>query len=72
MTPLVYKVERARSLPDAGGRTLYFMIRSGSRRRPHKFFQPGEVPAFDGEVAWFEIDRKSGAWTFLRQVDPRL
>jgi len=65
---LVFKIERLRSSADDGGRTLSYFIRPGSRRRPWKFFDPAEVPAFEGESAWFEIDRARGAWTVVRQV----
>jgi hypothetical protein len=65
---LVFKIERLRSAADDGRRTLALFIRPGSRNRPWKFFSPDEVPAFDGEHAWFEIDRTQGAWTFLREV----
>lgn len=67
---LVFKIERLRARADDGGRTLSYFIRPGSRRRPWKFFDPAEVPAFEGESAWFEIDRTGGTWTVLREVPP--
>lgn len=63
-----YKVERVRTLANAGGKTLYFLIRTGTRRQPTTFFSPEEVPEFDGEEAWFEIDRRRRPWKFIRQV----
>jgi hypothetical protein len=67
-----YKVERS---TDRDGRTLFFMVRSGSRSRPHKFFFPGrppEVPPFEGASAWFEVEKTHrGEWKFLRQVEAR-
>lgn len=68
---LRYQVARVRSRPEDSHRTLCFVIRSSDRRKPSKFFRPGDVPEFDGESAWFEIDRSCGRWTFLRQVDGR-
>jgi hypothetical protein len=67
---LVVKIERLRSHADDGLRTLSYFIRPGSRRRPWKFFDPDQVPDFEGESAWFEVDRTRGAWTILRQVPP--
>ena len=64
------KIERLRSGADDGRRTLSYFIRPGSRRRSWKFFNPDQVPDFDGESAWFEIDRGQGAWRFVRQVPP--
>lgn len=65
---IVFKIERLRSGADDGRRTLSLFIRPGSRKRPWKFFSPEAVPPFEGEHAWFEIDRTRGAWTFLREV----
>ncbi|MGA0603879.1 hypothetical protein ACO2Q3_24445 [Caulobacter sp. KR2-114] len=66
---LNYEVHRR---TDLEGRTLYFMIYSGSRRRQHTFFEPSQVPAFEGASAWFAIERDHrGGWTFLRQVEGR-
>jgi hypothetical protein len=65
----VYKVERARALPDAEARTLFFSIKLGGRKRGYRFFEPGEVPAFEGDHAWFEIERARGQWRFIRQVE---
>jgi hypothetical protein len=60
---------------DLDGKTLYFMIYSGSRNRPHKFFRPGVpplIPPFEGASAWFEVERNHrGEWKFLRQVADR-
>lgn len=69
MPILVHKVERFTAHAHEGGRTLFFMVRSGSRRRQSKFFEPGEVPEFEGDVGYFEIDRMRGRWVFVRQVE---
>ncbi|MDO8912274.1 MAG: hypothetical protein Q8N10_03185 [Phenylobacterium sp.] len=69
MATQVREIERR---TDVGGKTLYFMIKSGSRSRQHKFFEPGEVPDFEGDSAWFEIEARGGRshWKVLRQVEP--
>jgi hypothetical protein len=64
-----YKVQRYRNTPEAGGQTLFFGIDLGSRRRGHKWFNPGQVPEFEGDEAWFEIDRQRGGRKFVRQVE---
>jgi hypothetical protein len=68
---ITYKVMRSATLPNAGSRTLYFSVLLGSRSRGHKFFEPHEVPDFEGDIAWFEIDRSKGQWRFVRQVEGR-
>lgn len=65
--PTEHLIERRR---DLGGNTLYFMIRAGSRSRRHRFFEPHEVPEFDGESAVCEIERgRGGHWKVLRVVE---
>ncbi len=61
----VHRVQRFRTLPNAGNRTIFFKIDHG---RLGKFFRPDEVPAFDGEEAWFEMEKVKGRWRFIRQV----
>jgi hypothetical protein len=57
---------------DLNGKTLYFMIRSGSRSRSHKFFAPYAVPAFEGAEAWFTVQRdRWGDIKFLARVESR-
>ncbi|WP_310542050.1 hypothetical protein [Phenylobacterium sp.] len=54
---------------DLAGKTVYFMIKSGSRSRQHRFFEPHEVPEFIGESALCEIERGGGGyWKVLRVV----
>ena len=66
LPPTKHLLERRR---DLDGNTLYFMIRSGSRSRQHRFFEPYEVPEFDGESAVCEIERgRGGNWKVLRVV----
>ena len=65
-TPTKHLLERRR---DLNGNTLYFMIRAGSRSRQHRFFEPNEVPEFDGESAVCEIEKgRGGHWKVLRVV----
>jgi len=46
------------------------MIRAASRDRPHRFLDPADVPDFEGESAWFEIEvLAGGGLRFLRRID---
>ncbi len=62
------KLVRQRTLPRDGSRTLSFSAFLGSRSRGHLFFKPHEVPEFEGEEAWFEVERVNGCWRVVRQV----
>lgn len=66
--PTIEKIERLSTRKDDGDRTLRYFIRPGSRSRPYHWFDPEQVPPFDGDVAWFEMERIKGGWRFLRQV----
>ena len=55
--------------PPPERRTLRYFIRAGTRRSPWVWFDPGQVPAFEGEHAWFECERIKGGWRVLRQVE---
>jgi hypothetical protein len=52
------------------GRTLTVFARASHRKGKWHFFQPDEVPEFEGEGGWFEIEwvarRK---WRVVRQVE---
>ncbi len=64
----VRKLVRYRTLPKDGGYTLYFKADIG---RLGRFFRPGQVPEFEGEEAWFEIQNVGGGQlAVLRQVEP--
>ena len=65
---LTYKVERLKVVEGRPHARQSFFIRPGSRRRPWKFFTGGEVPEFEGDHAWFEIERDGHCWVFHRQV----
>lgn len=73
MTTSVVRISRRSLLESDGGGTLFFVIHSG--RRPD-FLDPDQVPEFEGEEAWFEVERAriSGriwpTWKVLRQVEP--
>jgi len=60
--------------PDA--RTLYFTFPGGRRawRSQVTFVKPENVPAFEGEEAWFEMELVAGkpwsCWRAVRQVEP--
>jgi len=56
--------------PDKG-RTLYFTFPGGvkSQRSNVTFVDPQNVPAFDGDEAWFEVEQVEGKpWAFWRAV----
>ncbi len=66
----IAKLERLKSRPEDGGQTLSLFIRPGSRSRPYTWFEPQQVPAFDGDFAYFEMERIKGGWKVLREVPP--
>lgn len=46
------------------------MIRAASRDRSHRFMDPADVPDFEGESAWFEIEVLAGGrLRFLRRIE---
>ena len=65
-----FKVQRCRTLPEHGGRTLFLSVFLGSRSRGWLHFRPNELPDFEGEEAWFEMERVKGRWRIVRQVEP--
>ncbi len=67
----VKRLTRVTMGPGPEGRTLYFTFPGGPKgRRSHvTFLDPGQVPAFDGEAAWFEVEQVEGRpWAFWRAV----
>ena len=72
MTTSIVRISRRRLLETDGGGTLFFVIHSG--RRPG-YLDPDQVPQFEGDEAWFEVERTrvSGrvwpTWNVLRQVE---
>ena len=68
----VVKIARRRLLEQDGGGTLFFVVYAG--RRP-EYLEPHQVPHFEGDEAWFELERvrHSGrawpTWKVLRQVE---
>ena len=63
-----YKIERLKVVEGLPHNRQTFFVRPGSRSRPWKFFQNGQVPEFEGDEAWFEIERRGPLWIFLRQI----
>ena len=66
-----FTLRRARALPNAGGYTLYFVSEGGDRRHPPHFFQPDEVPEFEGESALFECVWRDGRWRVAHRIDEK-
>lgn len=67
----ICEVHRQRLLPKDGGDTLFFVIHGLARRA--RFADPGQIPEFEGEKAFFEVEPKRGTklgYVFLRQVEP--
>jgi len=66
----IAKLKRVRFLEKDGGATAYFKVEGPGRP---DFLGPGDVPPFDGEEAWFELERVRGrvwmTWRVLRQVE---
>lgn len=62
-------IARLERRTDLQGRTIYFMLPSSDRRKPPAFVEPADVPPFDGDAAWFELERvKSGPWLKWRAI----
>ena len=63
-------LKRVRRLQSDGGGTLHFMMQDGRRMRT---VAPQDVPEFEGEYAWFEMERIAAKpwpiWRALRQVE---
>jgi hypothetical protein len=61
---------------DVAARTLYFTFPggSGASRSRVTFVSPQDVPDFEGEEAWFEMELVAGKpwswWRAVRQVEP--
>jgi hypothetical protein len=69
MRTRIFKLKRQRFLENAGGGTVFFTSEGGDRRHPTKFWQPGDVPEFEGDHACFEAEwvRLRG-WRIVRRV----
>lgn len=63
-------LQRVRLMEKDGGGTLHFQIMGASRP---EFLPRAEVPEFEGEEAWFELERIRGpvwmTWKVLRRVE---
>lgn len=63
-------MEVHRLAEPATGRTLCFMVFLGSRRAGWRRFDRSEIPDFEGDTAWFDVERNhKGQWRFLRRLD---
>ena len=74
--PIIRKLRRVRSSKDDNFRTLFFTAELLGRTHGNSrstFIQPENVPDFDGEEAWFELERvrakPRGYWRAIRQVE---
>jgi hypothetical protein len=68
----VCRVTKQKTLPDHDGnqRLLNFTIDGLARRT--RFASVGEVPEFEGDVAFFEMEQRNKTklgYVFLRQID---
>ena len=74
---MVVKLTRVRQFEDSGvGPTVMFTFEGGTRRAHRSrcsFIDKDNVPDFDGEEAWFEVEQVSAKpwpfWRAVRQVD---
>ena len=67
----ICEVLRQRLLPQDGGGTLHLVVYGLARCA--RFASVGQVPEFDGDRAFFEVEPKRGTklgYVFLRQVEP--
>lgn len=58
-------LRRMRTMPNAGGGTLFFKLEVG---RLGRFLEPHNVPDFEGETAVFEYEKVAGRIQLLRQI----
>jgi hypothetical protein len=62
-------IKRLERLKGHEGQTYRYFERPGSRHRRWVWFDPHEVPEFEGNWAYFECERIPGHWKLLRQVE---
>ena len=64
-----FELTRHRTMENAGSRTLFFTTEPIGKPGRKVFFQPDQVPEFEGDTAWFEAERvpKLG-WRIVRRV----
>lgn len=75
---MVVKLQRVTQFNGAEpGRTLFFTFKGGTRRAQRSlcsFVSPEQVPDFEGQEAWFEVEEVSGKpwsyWRAVRRVEP--
>lgn len=71
--PKTTKIACLKRITDQEGRTLHFMIPSSDRRRPPEFIPRSRTPEFEGDEAWFELEKVHAKpwafWKVLRRVE---
>lgn len=72
--PVIRKLRRVRSTKADGYHTLHFVTERLSGQGGNSsssFLSPEHVPDFDGEEAWFELERVTDKpWPYWRAVRP--
>ena len=62
----IVRLSRRRRLEEDGGDTLFFVVHAGRR---NGYLAAEDVPTFDGEEGWFELERiRKGPWMGWRVV----
>jgi len=61
------QIKKLQRLSGPDGVTYCYFQRPGSRSRPWLWFEPWEVPDFEGPFALFECERATGHWRVLRR-----
>ena len=67
----VVKLERLTGHGADSGVTYRFFVQPGSRSRLFFWFDPKDVPEFEGPTALFEIASVDKVWRVLRRVEDR-
>ncbi len=72
--PLQTRIARLTRVTTLAGDTLFFtMPPCGRQRAAVEFLAKDRVPAFEGDSAWFEVEKLSGQpwpyWRAVRQVE---
>ena len=65
----IAKLERLTGHGANAGVTYRYFVQPGSRSRPFIWFDPKDVPEFEGPTARFEIALVDKVWRVLRRVE---
>jgi len=69
MRTRIFRLRRYRVSADAGSATLFFASQGGDRKHPPTFFEPDEIPPFEGERASFLAEWvRPKDWAIVRRV----